>query len=733
MFFNDLYFSLRTFIPPIVRREIRRRFVTRQRRQVKDFWPIQPASEQPSQTWRGWPEEKRFAFVLSHDVEGQRGLDRVRGIARLELELGFRSSFNFVPEGEYRVPTSLRRWLTEHGFEVGVHDLHHDGKLYSSREEFQDRAKRINGYLRHWNAVGFRSAFMLHNLDWLGDLEILYDASTFDTDPFEPQPDGVNTIFPFWVPRQSETDFLNSRSSALTRSRNGYMELPYTLPQDSTLFLLLREKTNNIWKQKLDWLARHGGMSLLNTHPDYIRFDGEGTSQEFPVALYKDFLQYVKAKYKGQYWHALPRDVALHCLQTRVPQPRVRRRACMVCYSFYESDNRVMRYARSLAARGDHVDVIALGRGDDFQVEETLDGVHVHKVQRRHRNEKNQFSYLSRVLRFLLVSSVALTRRHLRQPYDIIHVHNIPDFLVFSAWFAKLAGAAVILDIHDVVPEFYASKFPSKGREILCGSLKTLERISMAFADHVIISNDLWFDLITSRSVRKEKCSVFINYVDADLFKAPERQRNPDKPLVLYPGGLQWHQGLDIAIRAFAKVSKELPSAEFHIYGEGPEKGRLIDLARSLELSDKVLFFRSLPVREIRSLMAKADLGVVPKRASSFGNEAYSTKIMEFMSLGVPLVVSKTRIDSFYFDDSVVRFCESENVEDFAQAIIELLTNNELRERLVANAQRYVVNNRWADKKQRYLDLVDRLISEVKGSRSNQAQKAHLRYFAAKM
>ncbi len=165
-----------------------------------DVWPILPGSELPPEGWPGWPDGKKFAFVLTHDVESQQGLDRVKQLAELEMELGFRSSFNFTPEGPYSVPGELRSWLTDRGFEVGVHDLHHDGHLFSSREGFRRKAERINAYLKEWNAVGFRSGYMLRNLDWIHDLNITYDACTFDTDPFEPQPDGVSTIFPFWVP-----------------------------------------------------------------------------------------------------------------------------------------------------------------------------------------------------------------------------------------------------------------------------------------------------------------------------------------------------------------------------------------------------------------------------------------------------------------------------------------------------------------------------------------------------
>src|SRR5262249_30281051 len=147
------------------------------------------------------PNGKQFAVVLTHDVEGQSGLEKCRKLMALEAKLGFRSSFNFVPEGEYQVGRELREELSRSGFEVGVHDLHHDGKLYRSRCEFERTAVRINQYLKEWNAVGFRAGFMLHNLEWLHDLNVEYDASTFDTDPFEPQPDGVSTIFPFWAPR----------------------------------------------------------------------------------------------------------------------------------------------------------------------------------------------------------------------------------------------------------------------------------------------------------------------------------------------------------------------------------------------------------------------------------------------------------------------------------------------------------------------------------------------------
>ncbi len=227
----------------------------------------------------------------------------------LESSIGFRSSFNFIPEGDYSTPKELRDHLTSNGFEVGVHDLKHDGKLYRSRNAFKAHADRINHYLKEWNAVGFRSGFMHHNLDWLHDLNILYDSSTFDTDPFEPQPEGVHTIFPFWEPGPRGC---------------GYIEIPYTLVQDFNLFIILQEKTIDFWKKKLDWIVERGGMALLDVHPDYVNFHSQnGSPQEYPATRYREFLRYVKSKYDGLFWHALPNEVAKHALQSKALTPGV--------------------------------------------------------------------------------------------------------------------------------------------------------------------------------------------------------------------------------------------------------------------------------------------------------------------------------------------------------------------------------------------------------------------------
>lgn len=293
-----LFYALKSLFPRSGQIAIRKVYARHKRRSVGEVWPILESAGTPPPGWAGWPGGKQFAVVLTHDVETARGVDRCRMIMDLEERHGFRSAFNFVPE-RYRVPADLREEMIHRGFEVAVHGLRHDLSLFRSEKEFRRQAQDINRYLKEWGAVGFRSPYMIRNLKWIRDyLDIEYDTSTFDTDPFEPQPDGVGTIFPFIVEGKQF-------------GRSGYVELPCTLPQDLNLFVLLGETGIEVWKRKLEWIAAHGGMALFDTHPDYMQDKADMASDEYPVQRYEEFLEHVRSAYAGQYWHGLPREAAV--------------------------------------------------------------------------------------------------------------------------------------------------------------------------------------------------------------------------------------------------------------------------------------------------------------------------------------------------------------------------------------------------------------------------------------
>ena len=174
MWIEKIYYFLKPVMPWRLRLALRRWRANSRRITYGDVWPIDQKAGATPPGWPGWPNGKRFALVLTHDVEGSEGLSRIEQLMHLEQEQGFQSSFNLVPEGEYRVPESLRQTLDRAGFEVGIHGLEHDGKLYNSKARFAAKASRIREYLKEWNASGFRSPLMQHKLAWLHQLNVAY-------------------------------------------------------------------------------------------------------------------------------------------------------------------------------------------------------------------------------------------------------------------------------------------------------------------------------------------------------------------------------------------------------------------------------------------------------------------------------------------------------------------------------------------------------------------------------
>jgi glycosyltransferase involved in cell wall biosynthesis len=204
-----------------------------------------------------------------------------------------------------------------------------------------------------------------------------------------------------------------------------------------------------------------------------------------------------------------------------------------------------------------------------------------------------------------------------------------------------------------------------------------------------------------------------MNYPDPAIFYPRTVKKDPGKFLLLYPGTVNKHQGLDIAIKAFSLVKDDLPEAEFHIIGEGTEKLALLKLISELGLEKRVIFRGRIPLDKVAEEMAKADIGIVPKRDDGFGGEAFSTKTWEFMSLNVPIIIARTRIDDFYFNEKVVRFFEPGNEKALAQSIIEMWKNGQAREEQVREASEYVKDKSWELRKQEYFDLLNHLTGNV--------------------
>ena len=293
---RKLYYLAKPIIPRPVQLALRRKYVGVQSAATFPAWPIEPilvnaADQYLRETLTAsarnslyrialWPDKKNFAFAITHDVEMDRGLRRAPALAAVEKRLGFLSSWNLVPE-RYPIDWSIVEDLKSAGCEIGIHGLKHDGKLFQSRRTFVQRASRINQYAKDWGAVGFRSPSTLRNIDWMPELQFQYDSSFPDTDPYEPQPGGCCSIWPFFI--------------------GNLVELPLSMPQDHTLFEILGHRDLALWGQKASWIEQNSGLVLINVHPDYIDTDER-------LALYEGFLREMKEK--RSMWHARPREIA---------------------------------------------------------------------------------------------------------------------------------------------------------------------------------------------------------------------------------------------------------------------------------------------------------------------------------------------------------------------------------------------------------------------------------------
>ena len=754
---NKIYYRVKPFVPQSVRTALRRRLVSRLRQSVANIWPIMPGSERPPENWTGWPEGKKFALVLTHDVESATGLGKTRQLMELELKYGVRSSFNFVPESDYRVARELRAELTQNGFEVGIHDLKHDGLLYQSPREFSQRAARINHYLAEWQAVGFRSAFMLRKLEWLHELDIQYDASTFDTDPFEPQPEGYHTIFPLWIPRadrsSENSNSGNSPSSTLNGSRSGYVELPYTLPQDSTLFLLLREETPEIWFRKLDWIAEHGGMALLITHPDYMNMNGESQKTgQYPVELYEKLLRYIQDKYSGAYWLALPREVAAHGQQTAfaplqdlngaspeqfsksLPKPgsnvtdgqdpkvdnrwRLRgKRAAVLLFSYYPADPRPRRAAEALVPEGVTIDLVCLQKNQDEPRREIINGVSVFRVPLR-RQRGGKARYVGQYAVFILRSFFHLAVRSLTQRYDFIHVHNMPDVLVFSALVPKLLGAKIILDLHDPVPELMQTIFELPEDSFGVRLLKRLEKWSIGFADLVLTVNLACKKIYTSRSCPPEKITVVLNSPEDEIFRfeAPQPRssngENSAEPFViLYHGSLVPRNGFDLAVDALETARKSVPTATLMVCGERSAffEG-VMDSVRKRGLQENVEYLGVKNRRQIVEAINGCDLGIIPNHRNIFTEINTPTRIFEYLALGKPVIAPRTEGIRDYFGDGELIFFEVGDANDLARKIEFTFSNPSEVGQIVGRGQQVYLAHKWSRERANLLNSIGALL-----------------------
>ncbi len=298
-FFRNAYYRMRPLLPVSVRRHFQKLYLSGWNRISFPAWPVDRTVENIFERmlilsmrscqvdrlpfiWF-WPEGVGSCTMITHDVETPAGVDSCTQLMDLADSFGIKSSFQIVPEDRYPVPASLPQSIRKRGFEVNVHDLNHDGHLFSDLQQFLERADQINRYAREFEARGFRAGVMYRNVDWFDALDVSYDMSIPNVAHLDPQRGGCCTVLPFFV--------------------GNLLELPLTTTQDYSLFHILNDRSIRLWKEQMALIREKHGLVSVIIHPDYF-------THRAARRLYAGLLEYVSEwRSRGETWIALPREV----------------------------------------------------------------------------------------------------------------------------------------------------------------------------------------------------------------------------------------------------------------------------------------------------------------------------------------------------------------------------------------------------------------------------------------
>ena len=389
---------------------------------------------------------------------------------------------------------------------------------------------------------------------------------------------------------------------------------------------------------------------------------------------------------------------------------------CILDHSVYEFDTRVRRKAEALVAAGYTVDVLALrqpGAAKTF----LLNDVTVHTLpldKKRSSLPRYVFEYAA----FFLWAFVKTPWLMRQRKYAIVDVNTLPDFLIFAPAIAKWMGARLVLDMHEITPEFYQSKYGIANNAWLVVLMTFLERISMAFADQVITITEPIQDLLVSRGLNRAKSTVIMNSADESRFRPDallaDSPADAEAFAFIYHGTLTGIYGLDIAIDAFSLAHEKMPGAELWILGFGPEEDRLRALVQEQGLASKVRITGAVPAKEVPGWLRRAGAGILPMRRDVFLDFAFPNKLSEFIITDKPVIVSRLKTIRRYFSEESVAYFEPHDAADLARQMVRLYRNRPLREQLAARARQEYAPISWDVMKERYLRLVETIVNPLR-------------------
>lgn len=380
----------------------------------------------------------------------------------------------------------------------------------------------------------------------------------------------------------------------------------------------------------------------------------------------------------------------------------------MVLQEYFPEDIRVKKYVNTLMREGYYIDIISLKRHDLKFKERYSNGV-IYRIGVPKRRG-TIFRYLFEYLLFFMISFLLINLLFFKKKYDIIHVHNMPDFLVFVAVIPKIFGAKIILDMHEITPEFFQIKYRVGEESLLVRLCVFLEFYSIRFADFVITVTDRIKEKFLERDNVKNIEVIMNTGYNTPIVNIRVDAFNNKCFEMVYHGTLTDLYSLDLPIKALSLIEQQRIRMRFNIYGEGPTQRKLEILVKKLNLQNTVKFHGLVPHEKMLEVIREMNLGVLTIKRNQFTNLSFSNKLSEYVNNCVPVLTTRLPSVLDYFDEDDLILCE-DNVESIQEKLGEILQGKINLKKKVLSARRKYRDITWEKMEQKYLFIVKHLLN----------------------
>lgn len=387
-------------------------------------------------------------------------------------------------------------------------------------------------------------------------------------------------------------------------------------------------------------------------------------------------------------------------------------RIAVVAHKDYPGGVRERREIDALVGAGYEVDLICL-RQPGQPARESRGNLRIYRMPLSHKRT-SKARFVLEYATFFGLAFLALSLLQLRRHYTLVQVHNIPDVLVFAALLPKLQGARLLLDIRDPMPEALQYKYGLSASSRWIAWMRWGERVSIGFSDHVLTVHEPLRQIHIQRGCPAERISAIMNLPDERIFHSDSRptwpRSAPPRFILIYTGTLGQRLGIQTAVRGLPALIQEMPGLRLRVIGEGEYLAELKHLVEALGVSSHVSFEPPIPLEQVPQELLRADVGIALQEGLC-GEIGFPTKVGEYMAMGLPAIVSETKLTRYYFDGETVAFIPPGDEMAFVSQVRRLYTDHAFAHRLIANGYRFFETRNWAGEKARYLEIVRRLVS----------------------